>query len=126
MSEYDENNIFARIIRGEIPADKVFEDENIIAFNDVTPAAPVHVLVVPKQKYLSFDDFSAQATADEISYFFKAIQKIATEKLGLQQDGYRLITNHGANASQSVPHFHVHILGGKPLGGLIASDNLVR
>jgi diadenosine tetraphosphate (Ap4A) HIT family hydrolase len=126
MSGYDENNIFAKIIRGEIPSDKVFEDDNVIAFNDVSPAAPVHVLVVPKQHYVSFDDFSAQATNDEIANFFKVIQKIAYETLGLQQDGYRLITNHGTNASQSVPHFHVHILGGKPLGGLIASDNLVR
>jgi histidine triad (HIT) family protein len=122
---YDPNNIFAKIIRGEIPCDAVYQDDAVLAFNDITPAAPVHVLVVPKGQYCSFDDFVTQADAITVANFFAKIQQIAA-KLGVVESGYRLITNHGADASQTVPHFHVHILAGKPLGGLIPDDTLHR
>jgi diadenosine tetraphosphate (Ap4A) HIT family hydrolase len=118
---YDKNNIFARIIRGEIPGKKIYEDDFIIAIEDIAPAAPVHVLVMPKGEYISFDDFTTQADPKVVSNFFKGIRVIA-RSLKLQENGYRLITNHGADASQSVPHFHVHILGGRPLGGLLPGD----
>lgn len=122
---YDSSNIFAKILRGEIPAKKVFEDDDVLAFHDIAAAAPVHVLVVPKGEYVSFHDFMAKACAEEVAGFFSRVRSVA-EKLGLAQDGYRLITNHGFNGSQSVPHFHVHILGGKQLGGLLADDPLTR
>ncbi len=118
---YDSGNVFAKIIRKEIPAKVVYEDKQLLAFHDVTPAAPVHVLVVPKGEYVSFDDFSQHASAEEVAYFFLKIQEIAAT-LGVDKTGYRLITNHGKDASQSVPHFHVHILGGKALGGLVPGD----
>lgn len=122
---YDTNNIFARILRGEIPCDRVYEDSHVLAFNDIAPAAPVHVLVVPRGAYRSFDDFAQRAAPEEMQGFFVAIQKIAAMK-GLTEGGYRLITNHGADASQTVHHFHVHILGGKPLGGLLPDDISAR
>ncbi|MFT6332306.1 MAG: diadenosine tetraphosphate (Ap4A) HIT family hydrolase [Lentimonas sp.] len=123
--KYDSNNIFAKIIRGEIPCDKVFEDDEILAFNDISKAAPNHILVIPKGEYSSFDDFSQNASVEKIANFFKKTRQIAINQ-GLENSGYRLITNHGFNASQSVEHFHVHILGGKQLGGLIANDELIR
>ncbi len=118
---YDKDNIFAKIIRGEIPATKVYEDEKVVAFQDVAPATKVHILVVPKGEYVSFDDFVMKASATEIAYFFKTVRSIANEH-GLVETGYRIITNHGRDACQSVPHFHVHILGGRFLGGLIPDD----
>ncbi len=122
---YDKNNIFARILRGEIPAKKAYEDEAVLAFHDIAPAAPVHVLVIPKGGYVSFDDFAAKASPAVVSEFFGKVRAIAGA-LGVDKTGYRLITNHGADASQSVPHFHVHILGGRPLGGLLPGDPLNR
>lgn len=124
---YDTDNIFAKIIRGEIPCDKVYEDERVLAFRDIQPAAPVHILVVPKAEAESFNDFVSQKAAEPacIGGFFRIVQKIAAQE-GLEEGGYRLITNHGKNASQSVPHFHVHILGGRDLGGLLPDDSLVR
>ena len=122
---YDSDNIFAKILRGEIPSDKVYEEDEVLAFNDISAAAPVHVLVIPKGEYISFDDFSRNAGVERIASFFQTVQKIADD-LGVVEDGYRLITNHGHNGSQSVPHFHVHILGGKQLGGLLPGDELVR
>ncbi|MBI1275027.1 HIT domain-containing protein [bacterium] len=122
---YDSNNIFARILRGEIPNKTVHEDEHVLAFHDITPAAPVHVLVVPKGEYVSFDDFVQKADAATVARYFATIQKIAAQ-LGLVQGGYRLIANHGPDASQSVPHFHMHILAGKPLGGLLPGDAHTR
>ncbi len=112
------NNIFARILRGEVPCKKVFENEHALAFEDVAPAAPVHVLVVPKGDFISFNDFAQKATAMQMKGFWAAVQATA-EKCGLPEGGYRLITNHGADASQSVHHFHVHILGGRALGELL-------
>jgi diadenosine tetraphosphate (Ap4A) HIT family hydrolase len=116
---YDPNNIFAKIIRGEIPAKKVYEDESTIAFHDVNPAAPVHILVVPKGEYISFDDFIHKASKQEIAEFFLVVRTIARD-FDLKETGYRLIANHGKDAEQSVPHFHVHLLGGKKLGHLLA------
>ena len=121
---YDPTNVFARILRGEIPCEKVYEDEIALAFRDIQPAAPAHILVVPKAETISFNDFAAQDAA-VIGRFFQVVQKIATQE-GLVDGGYRLITNHGADASQSVPHFHVHILGGRPLGGLLPGDAAAR
>ena len=122
---YDSDNIFAKILRGEIPNNTVYEDDDVLAFHDIAPAAPVHVLVIPKGDYVSFDDFCMKAGTDGIATFFTKVQAVATE-LGLAASGYRLITNHGVDASQSVPHFHVHIIGGKSLGGLIPGDESAR
>lgn len=116
---YDPNNVFAKILRGEIHCKKVYEDEFCLAFHDVAPDAPVHVLVVPKIDCISYDDFAKITSPEFMSGFFAAVQKVA-EILGLRDSGYRVITNHGADAMQSVQHFHVHILGGKNLGGLLA------
>lgn len=125
MKKYDPNNIFAKIIRGEVPCTKVYEDAKTLAFHDISKAAPIHVLVIPKGEYISFNDFASEASAEEIVAFFKKVAEIASS-LGLDKTGYRLITNNGNDASQTVPHFHVHILGGKKLGGLISGDKLNR
>lgn len=122
---YDDSNIFAKIISGEIPSNPVFENDEVLAINDLSPAAPVHVLVLPKGGFASFDDFANVAGTEKVGRFFETIRKIAHD-LGVDESGYRLIMNHGADASQTVAHFHVHILGGKPLGGLIPSDKLDR
>jgi histidine triad (HIT) family protein len=116
---YDESNVFARILRGELPCNKVHEDAHTLAFHDINPAAPIHVLVIPKGAYVSFADFRAKATDQEIAAFFRTVGKIAAD-LGAEVDGYRLIANHGRDSHQEVPHFHVHILGGRPLGPLLA------
>ena len=115
---YDPNNIFAKIIRGEIPCDKVYEDEHVLAFRDINPQTPTHVLVIPKGAYVSFDDFSETASAEEIAGFVRASGKIARD-LGLAEPGYRVLANHGRDAHQEVPHFHVHIFGGCDLGRMI-------
>ncbi|MAS86956.1 MAG: histidine triad nucleotide-binding protein [Micavibrio sp.] len=125
MPAYNQDNIFHKIINGHIDCDKVYEDEHVIAFNDIQPAAPVHVLVLPKGEYCSLDDFANDAPADVVAHFFKKVRDIAND-LGLSEEGYRVIANHGANASQTVHHFHMHILGGRLLGGLIAGDALNR
>lgn len=118
MMSYDSTNIFARILRGEVPCQKIYEDEFALAFPDIAPAAPVHVLVVPKGEFKSFDDFSQKATPEFIKGFMAAIQKVA-KQLNLVDGGYRLIANHGVDASQTVHHFHVHILGGRAMGKLL-------
>ena len=115
---YDETNVFARILRGELPCRKVHEDAHTLAFHDIKPAAPTHVLVIPKGAYVSFADFSAKASDAEITAFVRAVGRIAAE-LGVEEPGYRLLANHGAHANQEVPHFHVHILAGRPLGPLL-------
>ena len=122
---YDKNNIFAKIIRGDLPAQKIYEDDNVLAFNDISRASPVHVLVVPKGEYVDFNDFVTKASAEIVVNFFKKISQIAKE-LNIVDDGFRLITNNGSNAHQTVKHFHVHLLAGKKLGPLISSDNLNR
>ena len=116
---YDEQNIFAKILRGEIPCDKVYEDEWALAFHDIAPQAPVHILVVPKGAYVSWDDFSARAPAEEIAGFVRAVGHVAREN-GLVAPGYRLLANVGAHGGQEVPHLHVHLFGGRPLGPMIA------
>ncbi|TAE80182.1 MAG: HIT domain-containing protein [Alphaproteobacteria bacterium] len=122
---YNHDNIFAKMMRGDIPCHPIYEDERTLVIRDIAPAAPVHLLAIPKGTYISFDDFTRHATSDEIASFFGVVQNVA-EKEGLSASGYRLIMNHGTNASQTVPHFHVHILGGTPLGGLLAVDTLIR
>jgi histidine triad (HIT) family protein len=118
LPPYDEQNIFARILRGEIPCQKVYEDDFALAFNDIAPQAPTHVLVVPKARYCSFADFSAGATEAEIAGFIRAVGKIAKD-LGLEQPGYRILANMGEHSGQEVPHFHVHLFAGRPLGRMI-------
>jgi diadenosine tetraphosphate (Ap4A) HIT family hydrolase len=116
---YDDSNIFARILRGEIPCKKVYEDEFALAFHDINPQAPVHVLVIPKGPYVSWADFSAKAPDAEIAGFVRTVGKIAAD-LGLVEPGYRLLANVGPNSHQEVPHLHVHIFGGRPLGPMLA------
>lgn len=115
---YDPNNIFARILRGEIPAKKIYEDEYALAFPDINPQAPTHVLVIPKGAYVSFADFSDKASDAEIAGFIRAVGKVA-ELVGVQDSGYRILANAGANAHQEVPHLHIHIFGGKKLGPML-------
>lgn len=115
---YDDNNIFAKILRGELPCTKVYEDEWAFAFEDIAPVAPIHILVVPKGKYVSWDDFSVNAPADEIAGFVRAVGKIAREK-NLVEVGYRLINNIGPNGGQIVPHLHVHLMGGRVMGPML-------
>lgn len=122
---YDKNNVFAKVIRGEIPSTKVYEDDFILAFHDISKAAPTHILVVPKGEYKNFSDFTQNAKAEEVANFFKKVAEIA-KMAGAEESGFRLIANSGANANQTVQHFHVHILAGKKLGPLLSSDNLLR
>ena len=121
MGDYDPDNIFAKILRGDIPCDKVYEDDNVLAFNDISPQAPVHVLVIPKGKYVSIADFGAKASPEEITAFYRAVSQI-TEELSLQEQGFRTIANTGLNGGQEVPHFHMHILGGKSLGPMLSKN----
>jgi histidine triad (HIT) family protein len=116
---YDDSNIFARILRGEIPCKKVHEDEHALAFHDINPQAPVHILVIPKGAYVSWDDFSERASAEEIAGFVRAVGQVAREQ-GLVAPGYRLLANVGRNSGQEVPHLHVHLFGGAPLGPMLA------
>lgn len=116
---YDEGNIFARILRGEIPNKTVYEDEHVLAFHDIAPQAPTHILVIPKGAYVSWDDFSARASDAEIGAFVRAVGKIAREA-GLVEDGYRLLANIGQHAGQEVAHLHIHLFAGRPLGPMLA------
>ncbi|WP_028879893.1 histidine triad nucleotide-binding protein [Terasakiella pusilla] len=112
---YDNNNIFAKILRGEIPCDKVYETDHAFAFRDINPQAPVHTLVIPKGAYVSFADFSEKASAEEVVDFVRAVGHVARLE-GVSDDGYRLLANIGKNGVQDVPHLHVHVTGGKHLG----------
>ena len=114
---YDKNNVFAKIIRGEIPAQKLYEDDYVLAIKDVAPIAPIHILVIPKGEYISFHDFIEKATDKEITHFYKIVQKLCVD-LNIDQDGYRILSNVGKHAMQTVPHMHLHILAGKSLGTL--------
>lgn len=116
---YDDNNIFARILRGEIPCQKVYEDDFSFAFHDINPQAPLHILVIPKGSYVSWDDFSARASDAEIGGFIRAVGHIARDN-GLVEPGYRLLANIGPHGGQEVPHLHVHIFGGKIMGPMLA------
>lgn len=118
MSDYDRDNVFAKIVRGEIPCNKVYEDEHVLAFHDINPQTPVHVLVIPKGAYVSLDDFSQNASAEEIAALVRAAGKIARD-LGAAASGYRILANNGPDANQEVRHLHFHIFAGKPLGRMI-------
>jgi len=115
---YDDENIFAKILRGEIPCNRVYENDHALAFEDINPQAPTHVLVIPKGAYVSNDDFTARASDAEITGFFRAVGHVARE-LGLADPGYRILANTGRDGGQEVPHFHVHICGGRQLGRMI-------
>jgi diadenosine tetraphosphate (Ap4A) HIT family hydrolase len=117
---YDDQNVFAKILRGEIPSQKVYEDEWAFAFHDIAPQAPTHILVIPKGSYVSWDDFSARATDEEIAGFIRAVGHVAREA-GLVEPGYRLLANVGDHGGQEVAHLHVHIFAGKPLGRMISA-----
>jgi histidine triad (HIT) family protein len=114
---YDSSNIFARILRDEIPSTRVYEDEFAVAFHDIAPQAPVHLLVIPRGAYVSWDDFSARASDAEIAGFVRAVGRVAREHVG---PGYRLLANTGSHAGQEVPHLHVHVFAGTPLGPMLA------
>jgi len=116
---YNDQNIFAKILRGEIPNKTVYEDEWALAFQDINPQAPVHVLVIPRGGYVSWDDFSANAADAEIAGFIRAVGKVARD-LDLVDPGYRLLANVGIDSHQEVPHLHIHLFGGKPLGPMLA------
>ena len=118
LAAYDPTNVFARILRGEIPAERVFEDDYALAFRDINAQAPVHVLVIPKGAYVSWADFSANAPDAEIAGFVRAVGTVARQ-LGLEEPGYRLLANAGPNAHQEVPHLHVHVFGGRALGAML-------
>ena len=114
---YDDNNIFARILRGEIPSTRIYEDDYAYAFPDINPAAPTHILVIPKGPYVSWDDFSEKASDAEIAGYVRAIGKIARDYVS---DGYRILANVGVNSGQEVPHLHAHIFAGRPLGPMVS------
>ena len=116
---YDPDNIFARILRGEIPAKTVYEDDHALAFHDIAPQAPRHILVIPQGAYVSWDDFSARASEAEIAGFVRAVGHVAREA-GMVAQGYRLLANAGRDSGQEVPHLHVHIFAGRPLGPMLA------
>jgi histidine triad (HIT) family protein len=115
---YDRNNVFARILRGEIPCTKVYEDEHVLAFKDIRPQAPTHVVLIPKGEYVSADDFSEKASDAELAALMRAIARIARQE-GVVEGGYRILSNHGAAAHQEVPHFHLHLFGGRDLGPML-------
>ncbi|MGD9649432.1 MAG: histidine triad nucleotide-binding protein [Dongiaceae bacterium] len=115
---YDHQNVFARILRGELPCRKVYEDKFVLAFHDINPKAPTHVVVIPKGHYMSMDDFAAHGKEEELFHFLRAVNKIAVA-CGTAETGYRLIANNGIHGGQEVPHAHMHVLGGKPLGQMI-------
>ena len=117
MSAYDHNNIFAKILRGEIPCEAVYEDEHVLAFPDIAPQAPVHILVIPKGAYIDIADFGENGSAEEVAGFYTALSTIAAAQ-GLSENGFRCIANTGAHGGQEVPHFHMHILGGEMIGTL--------
>ena len=115
---YDDQNIFAKIIRGEIPCEKIYEDDFALAFPDIAPQAPQHVLIIPKGPYVSAQDFHASATDAEIAGFYRAVSQV-TEKLGMVADGYRMLSNHGRDAHQEVMHYHLHLFAGCDLSRMV-------
>ena len=119
--EYDDQNIFAKILRGEIPNDTVFENDHALAFRDITPQAPTHVLVIPKGPYVSLDHFTQEATEAELAGFLRAVGEVCRIE-GVSDDGFRAISNAGVHGVQEVPHLHVHIIGGRPLGRMLARE----
>jgi histidine triad (HIT) family protein len=122
MAAYDNQNIFAKILRGEIPNSTVTENEHALAFRDIAPAAPTHVLVIPKGKYVTFRDFARDGSKEEHSAFISAVATVVEEE-GLSEDGYRLIVNNGPNGRQEVPHIHMHVVGGRDVGPMLKRWN---
>jgi diadenosine tetraphosphate (Ap4A) HIT family hydrolase len=120
LPPYDPGNVFARILRGEIPCNRVAEDDYALAFHDIAPRTPVHILVIPKGPWVSGADFHAGAPDAEIAGFWRMVGRVAREA-GLEAAGYRFLSNMGAEGGQEVPHFHVHVFGGRPLGRMVAS-----
>jgi len=120
LGEYDHSNIFARILRDEIPSRRVFENEYAVAFHDIAPQAPIHILVIPRGPYISVADFTAKASEAEIVGFFRAVGEVARQ-LQLEAPGYRILSNMGEDAGQEVPHFHVHLFGGRKMGAMLVS-----
>jgi len=118
---YDDQNVFAKILRGEIPSQRVYEDEFAIAFHDIAPFAPIHILVIPRGAYVSWDDFGARGSDAEIAGFVRAVGQVARDQ-GLVQPGYRLLANIGTQAGQEVPHLHVHLFGGRTMGPMLTPD----
>jgi diadenosine tetraphosphate (Ap4A) HIT family hydrolase len=118
---YDRNNIFARILRGELPCTRVYEDEHVLAFRDIQPQAPIHIIVIPKGEYVSVDDFSEKASDAELAAFTRAIGEIARQE-GVAEGGYRILANHGKAAHQEVPHFHLHLFAGRDLGPMLRRE----
>lgn len=121
LGPYDAGNVFARLLRGEIPSKRVYEDEWAVAFHDIRPQAPVHVLVIPRGEYVSLADFATAASEAEVAGLWRAVASVA-KQLGLEERGYRVLANMGEDSGQEVPHFHVHIFGGRPLGPMLASS----
>lgn len=117
-SLYDLDNIFAKILRSEIPCNKILENEFALAFSDINPQAPIHILVIPKNPYINFYDFTKNAEIKEIEFFWKLVNDVI-DKENIDVKGFRIITNSGIDGNQDVPHFHVHLLGGKNLGRMI-------
>ena len=115
---YDENNIFAKILRSEIPCNKILENDFALAFSDINPQAPIHILIIPKNPYVNFYEFTKNAEIREVELFWKLVNDVI-EKENVHGTGFRLITNSGNHGNQDVPHFHVHVLGGKNLGRMI-------
>ena len=118
VGTYDPQNVFAKILRGEIPCRTQFEDDWALAFHDIAPQAPIHVLVIPKGAYISWADFSAKASEAEIAGFVRAVGQVARD-LGLEAPGYRLLANVGEDSGQEVPHLHVHLFGGRVMGPML-------
>jgi diadenosine tetraphosphate (Ap4A) HIT family hydrolase len=118
LGPYDDSNVFARILRGELPCKRIYEDDFALAFHDIQPRAPIHALVIPKTPHVSLADFTAHAAPEQIAGFFTAVGNVARQ-LGLEEPGYRILANMGAHGHQEVPHFHVHVFGGRPLGPML-------
>ena len=117
-NQYDKNNIFSKILRSEIDCHKVLENEYALAFLDINPQAPIHILIIPKNEYINFHDFTQNGSKQEIIYFWELVNDVINNK-SISDSGFRIITNSGRNGNQDVPHFHVHLLGGKNLGRMI-------
>jgi histidine triad (HIT) family protein len=118
---YDRNNVFARILRGELPCSRVYEDEHVLAFRDIHPQAPTHIVVIPKGEYVSVDDFSEKASDAELAAFMRAIGRVAKQE-GVAEGGYRILANRGKAAHQEVPHFHLHLFAGRDLGPMLRRE----
>ena len=119
---YNPNNVFAKIISSEMPCDEIYQDDFCLAFNNLHPTAPIHVLVIPKGHYINFDDFCLRGQDNEINGFFKGVTATLNKLNLINKDGYRLITNAGENGLQTINHFHIHILAGEKLGPLVVKD----